>query len=220
MSKKRLSRAARLLAAAGALGLAGQAATAGPADGPDLNAPAGANVVRPVAQDAQSAPQPRRRFFGWLFRRNEPPAPNSYNQNANPPQASKAPPTTSTPPASGSYSTTGRMVFDEPPLAPPLDKPAKGAPFKVTPPASSAPAPAPAPTPVAASPTTSALQARVRQACAGLVGDVQITTEASGMTMVKVRVTEARNQDEVIKRVFAIPELQTDKVRLSLDVGP
>jgi hypothetical protein len=86
------------------------------------------------------------------------------------------------------------------------------------------PAPTPTPTPAATGssrPIVPAdLQRRVKSACGWQARDVVVEMQHDGAVLVKVKVASSKVEDQLTKKILAIPEMTAPKVRLMMDVGP
>jgi hypothetical protein len=68
-------------------------------------------------------------------------------------------------------------------------------------------------------PSAEALRGKVFQACGNAASDVWVNTKSDGSMNVIVRIADESMTERVMSRVAAIPEVQSPKVHLSLDVA-
>lgn len=64
------------------------------------------------------------------------------------------------------------------------------------------------------------LQRRVNSVCGWQAQSVTVETQSDGILLVRVKVPNLSVQDQLSRKIFAIPEMTTPKVRLVMDVGP
>jgi Meckel syndrome type 1 protein len=115
--------------------------------------------------------------------------------------------------------TTGRILLEDPAPAPP-PRPAPA----LAPRPAARPAPTPAPPPAAppSGPplsTAGPLKRRIESACGNRVHDVEIISRGDWGQLVKVRVDNAANQQEVMARLMTIYELSSPRVRVEVEVA-
>jgi hypothetical protein len=64
------------------------------------------------------------------------------------------------------------------------------------------------------------LQRQVKSVCGGQARDVAVEVQRDGAVLVKVKVPNQFVESQLTKKILAIPEMTSPKVRLMMDVGP
>jgi hypothetical protein len=63
------------------------------------------------------------------------------------------------------------------------------------------------------------LKHRVQRACGSLARNVQVVPQGNRDLLVKIRVDDAAQQEKVLKRVLALPDMASPQVRIEVEVG-
>ncbi len=133
------------------------------------------------------------------------------------------PPAYETQPAVAANGKAGAILFDDdtaPAAKPTADHGKVGVILFDEDPAPPPPKPALATTATSPPLVPADLERQVKSVCGRQAQAVWVETQSDGMLLVKVKVPSESVQDQLTRKIFAIPGMTSPKVRLIMDVGP